>query len=86
MSEQERRYFDLPDGRKLPLPHLPNFNEFLLPGNFIDHSDIGFLAFFDDDTRTGAMYFWRNQNWQMFQPVTRESFASLCGDVRRENG
>ncbi|MCI4566382.1 hypothetical protein [Lysobacter sp. CFH 32150] len=83
MKQQERRYFDLPDGRKLPLPLLPNLDEFLLAGNFREFTEGRFWAFFDDDTRTGATYQWDHQLWHLHQPHTRESFWAYCEDLLR---
>lgn len=78
MTDQERLFFQLPDGRLLPLPFRHNNREFGLKGNFREFPAGGFLAFFDDDTRTGAMYYPAQQIWQLVQPYTREQFWHHC--------
>ena len=74
MTDQERRYFTLPNGDRLPLPYLPNLAEFQLPGNFREYPQQEAYAFYDDDTRTGAIYRVEECAWRLVQPCTRQAF------------
>lgn len=64
------------DGTYLPFPELPNFIEFALDGNCRKFSQ--FLAFHDDTTKTGALYYFATCVWHFHQPAERELFWQQC--------
>ncbi len=71
-----RVFLVLPDRRKLPLPFNYRSEEFGLPGNMQSLAGGKLLAFYDDSTRTGAIYdgLGATPCWRLIQPTTRQIF------------
>ena len=75
----DRIYFTLPSGDRLPLPLVPwNPQEFSLPGNCIVFGDAKLVAFYDGESRTGAIFINHPSSpcWKLIQPCVRDEFFS----------
>lgn len=76
MTDSQPIALRLRNGMYLPLPKLPDLREFALDGNCRKFTQ--FLAFHDDTTKTGALYYFATCAWHLHQPAERELFWQQC--------
>lgn len=83
MTNPDTPAIRLPSGAVLALPLPPMLQEFALPGNFRSYEAAGFLAFYDETTGTGAIYYLAHATWALQQPVLRDVFWLHCDVLTR---
>ena len=74
MTTHETPAIRLPNGRIVAMPLTPRWEEFALVGRAREYAAAGMWAFYDPETRTGAIYYLRHDAWQLQQPVQEENF------------